>query len=379
MLPVGDCRGGDGRRASHAPVRLVPGRRGRPPRAGAIFRRSWQYVGHTGLAPAPGTFFASRCGGVPVLVTRARDGRLRAFLNVCRHRGTLLVEGEGRRATIQCPYHAWTYELDGRLRAAPRADVEGGLDLDALGLVPLALGTWGPFVFVNPDAGAAPLEETLGELPELVAAAGVDVDALVFHSRATSNVAANWKVCCENYLECYHCRVAHPGLVEVIDVAPESYGLDESRWFSTQIGPVRPDARGAFVHGEIPRGQFHFLFPNLTINIAPGRTNLSLGPVLRTGRASRFLDYFFGPDADEAWIAEYLAWDDQVGSRTRSSSASSAGSARVCSRAACSCPRASGSSRTSTGSSPRRWHRRGGRRTPPTVAPPLLSPGAGAR
>ena len=282
-----------------------------------IFRRSWQYVGHAGQAPEPGTFFASRCGGVPVLVTRAReDGALRAFLNVCRHRGTLLVEGEGRRATIQCPYHAWTYELDGRLRAAPRADVEGGLELDALGLVPLALGTWGPFLFVNPDPAAGPLEETLGELPELVAAAGVDVDALVFHSRATSKVAANWKVCCENYLECYHCRVAHPGLVEVLDVAPEAYGLDESRWFSTQIGPVRPDASGGYdPHGEIPRGQFHFLFPNLTINIAPGRANLSLGPVVPegTGRTTRFLDYFFAADADEAWIAEYLAWDGQVG------------------------------------------------------------------
>jgi choline monooxygenase len=282
-----------------------------------IFRRTWQYVGRTDQAPEPGTFFASRCGDVPVLVTRARDdGLLRAFLNVCRHRGTLLVEGEGRRATIQCPYHAWTYELDGRLRAAPRADVEGGIELDALGLVPLALGTWGPFVFVNPEAGAAPLEETLGDLPALVAAAGVDVDALVFHSRGGSSVAANWKVCCENYLECYHCRVAHPGLVEVLDVAPESYGLDASRWFSTQVGPVRPDARGAFdPRGEIPRGQFHFLFPNLTLNIAPGRTNLSLGPVLPegTGRTSRFLDYFFAPDADEAWIAEYLAWDEQVG------------------------------------------------------------------
>ena len=193
--------------------------------------------------------------------------------------------------------------------------MEGGLDLEALGLVPLAVGTWGPFVFVNPDARAAPLEETLGELPELVAAAGVDVDELVFHSRATSNVAANWKVCCENYLECYHCRVAHPGLVEVIDVAPESYGLDESRWFSTQIGPVRPDARGAFdLHGEIARGQFHFLFPNLTINIAPGRPNLSLGPVLPEGTGtSRFLDYFFGPGVAEAWIASTVAWDDQVG------------------------------------------------------------------
>jgi choline monooxygenase len=156
----------------------------------------------------------------------------------------------------------------------------------------------------------------LGDLPELVADAGVDVDALVHHSRATSTAAANWKVCCENYLECYHCRVAHPGLVEVLDVAPEAYGLDESRWFSTQVGPVRDDPRGAFdPRGDVPRGQFHFLFPNLTINIAPGRPNLSLGPVLPDGpgRTTRFLDLFFGPGVDEGWIAEFLAWDAQVG------------------------------------------------------------------
>jgi choline monooxygenase len=253
---------------------------------------------------------------VPVLVTRADDGVLRAFLNVCRHRGSLLVEGEGRRATIQCPYHAWTYALDGSLRAAPRAREEGGVDTDALGLLPLPLDTWGPFVFVDPDPDAPPLGDVLGDLPERVAAAGVDVDALVWHSRATSTYAANWKLCCENYLECYHCRVAHPGLVEVLDVSAEAYGLDESAWFSTQVGPLRDGARAGFaLDGPVSRGQFHFVFPNLTINVAPGRQNLSLGPALPDGpeRTTRFLDYFFAPGTEEQWIAEYLAWDDRVG------------------------------------------------------------------
>ena len=281
-----------------------------------VFRRTWQYVGHTGRAPEPGTYFAGRCGDVPVLVAHARDGVLRAFLNVCRHRGSQLVDAEGRRATIQCPYHAWTYDLDGTLRKAPRADLEPGFSTDGLGLVRLALDTWGPFVFVNPDADAAPLADTLQELPELVASAGVDVDAIVFRSRAESAYAANWKICCENYLECYHCQVAHPGLVEVLDVSRDAYRLDESRWFSTQVGPVRTDPSGSFdPRGEVARGQFHFLFPNVTINIAPGRPNLSIGPVLPDGptRTTRFLDYFFAPDADEGWIREFLAWDDQVG------------------------------------------------------------------
>jgi choline monooxygenase len=227
------------------------------------------------------------------------------------------VDGEGRRATIQCPYHAWTYDLDGSLRKAPRADVEPGFSTDGLGLVALAVETWGPFVFVNPDADAPPLAETLQELPELIAGAGVDVDALAFHARAESSYAANWKICCENYLECYHCQVAHPALVEVLDVSKEAYLLDESRWFSTQVGPLRDDAAASAFdpRGEIPRGQFHFLFPNATINISPGRPNLSIGPVLPDGatRSTRFLDYFFAPGVEETWIREFLAWDDQVG------------------------------------------------------------------
>src|SRR5690242_1450502 len=89
-----------------------------------IFRSSWQYVGHSGQLPQPGSFFATAAGTTPVVVTRDRDDELRAFVNVCRHRGFTVAEGEGCRETLQCPYHAWTYGLDGRLRAAPRSEEE---------------------------------------------------------------------------------------------------------------------------------------------------------------------------------------------------------------------------------------------------------------
>ena len=282
-----------------------------------IFRRAWQYAGHTGQAPAPGSYFAARAGDVPVVVVRGGDGALRAFVNVCRHRGAVLVEGQGRRATIQCRYHAWTYDLDGSLRRAPRAEREGEFDAAELGLVPVPLESWGPFLFVNPDRGAPPLAETLGALPDLVAEAGLDLDELVFHHRSESAYAANWKLCCENYLECYHCAIAHPGLAAVIDVAPDAYRLEPTGVLhSTQIGPVREGGGSAFdPRGEIARGQFHFLWPNTMINISPGRPNVSIGPVLPDApeRTSRFLDYFFGPEVDEQWIEELLAWDDQVG------------------------------------------------------------------
>lgn len=281
-----------------------------------IFARAWQYAGRADQVAEPGAFFTCDLGGVPVVVVRGKDGELRAFFNVCRHRGSLVCEGEGRRETLQCPYHAWTYDLDGSLRAAPRSDREPGFDKEGLGLVPVSVGAWGPFVFVNPDGDAAPLADTLGDLPALVAGAGLDVDALRFLKRSTSAYEANWKVCCENFLECYHCQVAHPGFSKVVDVSVDAYVLEASPTFSTQYGPVRESWRGDFdPRGPIARGQFHFLWPNVTINVMPGHPNLSIGPIVPAGpeRTTRFLDYFVGPEVEQAWIDDMLEFDDQVG------------------------------------------------------------------
>src|SRR5690348_2990512 len=132
-----------------------------------IFASSWQYGGRADEVAEPGSFLATDAGGVPILVTRGKDGALRAFLNVCRHRGAVLTEGCGRRATIQCHYHAWTYDLDGTLRTAPRSDREPGFEKGDWSLLPARADTWGPFLFVNPDPDAVELSEHLGELPTI--------------------------------------------------------------------------------------------------------------------------------------------------------------------------------------------------------------------
>jgi choline monooxygenase len=286
-----------------------------------IFARTWQYAGRIGQVAEPGAFLATRAGDVPVVVVCGRDGALRAFVNVCRHRGYLLCEGEGRRETLQCPYHAWTYDLDGSLRSAPRSDREPGFDRSEHGLRPVAVDKWGPFVFVNPDVDAAPLAETLGELPSLLAGAGLDLDALAFHSRAEADVyAANWKVCAENFLECYHCSVAHPSLSKAIDVAPDAYVLETRPTFSSQWGPPRNGGGGVYdASGEIERGQFHFLFPNTVVNVMPGRANLSIGPIvpLTATTTYRYLDYFVAPDVTDDWIADFLELDNLVGAEDR--------------------------------------------------------------
>jgi phenylpropionate dioxygenase-like ring-hydroxylating dioxygenase large terminal subunit len=284
-----------------------------------IFARAWQYVGHLGELGEGAGYLAGLVGDIPVVVTRDRDGVLRAFLNVCRHRGSVLAAGAAARETLQCPYHAWTYGLDGALLAAPRSNREPGFECGGIALRPASVGVWGPFVFANPDPEAAPLAEVLGDLPELVFTAGVEVDQLQHSGRAESAVDANWKLVAENFLECYHCAVAHPGFSALVDVSPDAYELSLGESFSSQFGSVRANGKGLDTQGEVSRSQFHFLWPNTMINIFPGRMNFSIGPVLPAGpeRTERFLDYFFGPDVEETWISELLDFDGQVGAEDK--------------------------------------------------------------
>ena len=240
-----------------------------------------------------------------MLVTRDANGVLRAFVNVCRHRGAVLTEGCGSRATIQCHYHAWTYALDGSLSAAPRSEREPDFDKADWSLLPASVGTWGPFLFVNPDPEAVSLEAHLADLPEILAR-DIDIDALVFHSRVEFGANANWKVVVENFLECYHCPTAHPAFSDEVDVHPDRYLLEAHPTFCAQF--CRTKAGGE-------QGQFHLLFPNTGLNVFPGPPNLSIGPIAPNGpnRTERYLDYFFAPDVDASWREEFFAFDDQIG------------------------------------------------------------------
>jgi choline monooxygenase len=275
-----------------------------------IFARTWHYAGAAAHVAQPGSYLAAHAGDVPLVVTRAQDGELRCFVNVCRHRGHVLVDGSGRRETIQCPYHAWTYGLDGALRAAPRSEREEAFEPGGLGLVRASAALWGPFVFVNADADAAPLEETLGELPEILVEV-LDPKGLRFRSRVEYALDANWKIAAENFLECYHCPTAHRSFSELVDVRPDAYVLEPHATFASQRCRTRADPAA--------HGQFHLVYPATKINVYPGAANLSIGPVFPDGpeRATGFLDYFFGDDVDPAWIDDLLALDEQVGREDR--------------------------------------------------------------
>ena len=176
-----------------------------------ILRRDWVIVGRADEVPEPGTFFQAELDGEPLLLVRARDGVLRAFYNVCRHRGTAVVEEQcGAAVRFQCPYHAWIYDLEGKLVRAKHTDDLDDFSLEAYGLATVRCETWQGFVFVSLDPAAPPLATQLGDLDEHLGR--FDFSELRPARTMTYDVAANWKFIAENYSECYHCPPLHPQL-----------------------------------------------------------------------------------------------------------------------------------------------------------------------
>jgi glycine betaine catabolism A len=177
----------------------------------SILRRDWVIVGREDEAREPGTYFTTELDGEPLIVVRARDNVLRAFYNVCRHRGTAVVEEPcGTAVRFQCPYHAWIYDLEGKLVRAKHTDDLDDFTFDEYSLVPVGCATWQGFVLLNLDPDAAPLATQLGDLDEHLAR--FDFTTLEPARTMTYEVAANWKFIAENYSECYHCPPLHPQL-----------------------------------------------------------------------------------------------------------------------------------------------------------------------
>src|SRR5215469_9809921 len=271
-----------------------------------IFRKCWQYVGHAGQVGKTGDFFTARLGDIPIVVTRDDDGVLRAMANVCRHRGSeVVLECAGNRKTLQCHYHGWTYNLDGTLRAAPRANEQASFDKSSLSLVAFPIECWGPLIFVNPDPSAAALGVLLGPLPEIFRLAGVDVRRLRHFRRDVYNLASNWKIVIENFNECYHCPVAHPRFSEVIDT--DAYRVDtDHEFFSIYYGPyLREHGQGVTYATLWPSAMFA-----LSDN-PPSMQVLCVRP-LDAEHTFETIDYYFAESAPEDYIGGYVELSDLV-------------------------------------------------------------------
>ena len=177
----------------------------------AIFAREWLCAGREDEVALPGAWIRADVGGEDVIFTRSADLELRAFHNVCSHRGAPLCEGaSGRHGAFRCPYHGWTYELSGALREAPHTAALEGFNPDDHGLSPVRAASWQGLLFATLDAGAPPLLDALGAPPDRVARAGMRHTRL--GRRVEHTVAANWKLLAENFQESLHFASIHPGL-----------------------------------------------------------------------------------------------------------------------------------------------------------------------
>lgn len=172
-----------------------------------IFRREWLWVGHAQDVRAPGSYFTFEYAGEPILVTRDEAGQLHAFSNVCRHRGAIVAEGAGTCRSVTCPYHAWTYGLDGKLLGAPAMDGVADFDPGRFGLRALQVEDWYGNVMVNFDPGCAPLSTVVGDLEPLFRK--YDASDLVVTSRRVYEIPCNWKMLVENNMEAYHFLGTH--------------------------------------------------------------------------------------------------------------------------------------------------------------------------
>ena len=175
-----------------------------------VFFRSWQCVCHISELAEKGDYATYRLVDEDLFVVRGQDGHVRGFYNVCRHRGHPLVEGKGcAKSVLVCPYHAWSYELDGRLRRAPGASAADKGNLTGIGLRPVRTEVFCGFVFINLDDKAEPLADVAGDLGDVLRSYHSDPAKLRFVCETSIEHHCNWKLSVENYNECYHCPTVH--------------------------------------------------------------------------------------------------------------------------------------------------------------------------
>jgi len=276
-----------------------------------LFARVWVCVGRGDQFPAPGHFRTVRVGDESVLVVRGEDGALRAFLNVCRHRGAQLCPAErGQTRTLQCRYHAWTYGLDGRLLRAP--GLQDALDFDrgAFGLLPVALDTWEGLVWVSLGAAPPPLTDWI--LPQLAARLGdagrvtaYRIGTLAVGRTLEYEVGANWKLVVENFMECYHCAPMHPELVRLLPAfrsgATQEYGLGTRLADDAEALTVSGRAPAPPFPGLPPEHERHYygmvVRPNVFLNLLPDHVIIHTLVPLAPDRSRVTCDWLFAPDA----------------------------------------------------------------------------------
>jgi choline monooxygenase len=280
-----------------------------------VFRGTWQVVGRLDQVRDRGQFFTADLAGEPLVVVRGDDGELRAFYNVCRHHAAAVVpEAAGCAKQFRCPYHGWTYGIDGALKGMLEFDGVCDFDRGKNGLVSVAVDVWENFVFVNLDGRAGPLNDFLGAVPGLVAPLRL-TEKLKYFDRRVYTVNCNWKVYVDNYLDGgYHVPHAHKGLSSVIEYT--KYTIENFERACLQSSPLSADENTDAGVGATRQGRafYLWLYPNFMINAYEGVMDTNLVIPMGVDKCAVVFDYYFG-DVSEVALArnrESIAVSEKV-------------------------------------------------------------------
>lgn len=239
-----------------------------------VFRKEWICLGHEGEVPNPGDYFTTEIVDEQLLVTRGKDGVIRVFSNVCRHRGNIIAEGRGNAARFSCAYHAWTYAGDdGRLIGAPLMDKVPGFDKTKCSLPSFKTEIWNGFLFVNLSGDAEPLAPRLAEMEPLIRNYHIDDRNFLYITEDVWNT--NWKSLCENFMEGYHLSATHSKTLHPItptSLCEKIPGNSAFTGYKAHYNPNTPE-RGPF-HPDLTREEQRFsglycIYPGLVFSVAP--------------------------------------------------------------------------------------------------------------
>src|SRR5579863_4235494 len=242
----------------------------------AVFARSWQLVSRAEKLKDAGDHVVVEITGRPVILVRGDDQVLRGFFNVCRHRAGPLALADGNARQLQCKYHGWTYTLSGQLRAAHEMQDAKDFDKSCIHLDAIEVAEWEGLVFAALRKPAAGLQQLMAGIRERIQP--IALGEFGFHSRVDYAVACDWKAYVDNYLEGYHLPHVHPGLNKLLDY--REYTTQTAEWHSHQHSPL-DGAQGPYAAGE---AHYYFIYPNMMLNILPGRLQTNRVLPLSAGR-----------------------------------------------------------------------------------------------
>ncbi len=287
----------------------------------SLFRTAWTCIGRADELPNPGDFRTYEVGGSGIIVLRDGEGSLRAFHNVCRHRGTRILDaGSGTGMTLlQCPYHAWTYSLDGTLRGAPHMDMAEDFEQQDFGLYAVAVEEWRGFLFVNLAPEAPPLRDFLGDFTRR--AAPYPLERLRRAHRHVYEIAANWKLVVQNANECYHCPGVHPQLVRVTPYRSGEEDFLEGPIFggwmdfvpnAATLSPDGTTSRRFFARlsrEDLRRVYYYVLYPSNFLSLLPDYVTLDWFIPLSPERTRLVFDLYVDRDEPDAAQDAMEFWD----------------------------------------------------------------------